>query len=119
MNVERLLNLMLQSRQKRELPFRTGEITVFLGPTVAAGWGVETGWEAAVGTAVSGRWDDPTVSLRTSGTGDKVREGALGGDMGRGEPADGDPPPAEGLPFTSGETGEVVPLLVCPLTLSL
>lgn len=77
------------------------------------------GWEAMAGTALSGRWDDPTVSLGTSGTGDKVREGALGGEMGRGEPAEGDPPPAEGLPFTSGETGEVVPLLACPLMLSL
>lgn len=117
MNVERLLNLMLQSRQKRELPFRTGEIAVDLGPVMGAGWGVGTGWEVTVGTALSG--DEPTVSLRTSGTDDKVREEALGGDMGRGEPAKGDPPPAEGLPFTSGETGEVVPLLACPLMLSL
>lgn len=111
MNVERLLNLMLHSRQKRELPFWTGEITVVLGP--------DMGWEASLGMDLSGRWDDPTVSLRTSGTGDKVREEALGGDTGRGEPADGDPPPAEGLPFTSGETGEVVLLLACPLMLSL
>lgn len=78
-----------------------------------------TGWEATIGVALSGRWDDPIVSLRTSGTGDKVKEGALGGDTGRGEPAEGDPPPAEGLPFASGETGEVVPLLACPLMLSL
>lgn len=117
--MERLLNLMLHSRQKRELPFWTGEITVVLGPGMGAGWGVETGWEATVVVALFGRWDDPTVSLRISGTGDKVREGALGGDTGRGEPAEGDPSPAEGLPFTSGETGEVVPLLACPLMLSL
>lgn len=113
--MERLLNLMLQSRQKRELPLRTGEITVDLGP--GAGGAVAMGWEVTVGTALSG--DNPTVPLRTSGTGDKVREGALGGDGGRGEPAKGDPPPAEGLPFTSGETGEVVLLLACPLMLSL
>lgn len=82
---------------------------------MGAGWGVE----AMVGTALSGRWDDPTVSFRTSGTGDKVREGALGGDSGRGEQAEGDPTPPEGLPFTGGETGEVVPLLACPLMRSL
>lgn len=119
MNVERLLNLILHSRQKRELPFWTGEITVVLGPVMGAGWGVGTGWQEAVGVALFGRWDDPTVSLRTSGTGDKVREGALGGDTGRGELVKGDPSPAEGLPFTIGETGEVVPLLACPLMLSL
>lgn len=106
MNVERLLNLMLHSRQKRELPFWTGEITEVLG----AGWGVA--WEVGVGLDLSGRWGDSIFTLRTSGTGDKVREGALGGDSGRGEPAEGDPPPAEGLPFTRGETGDVVPLLV-------
>lgn len=71
-----------------------------------------------VGVALSGRRDEPTVSLRTSGTGDKVRDGALEGDMGRGELAGGDPAPPEGLPFTIGEEGEVVPLLVCPLMLS-
>lgn len=78
-----------------------------------------TGWVATVGVALFGRWDDPTVSLRISGTGDKVREGALWGDTGRGELAEGDPSPAEGLPFTSGEAGEVVPLLACPLMPSL
>lgn len=78
-----------------------------------------TGWVATVGVALFGRWGDPTVSLRISGTGDKVREGALCGDTGRGELAEGDPSPAEGLPFTSGETGEVVPLLACPLMPSL
>lgn len=109
--MERLLNLMLHSRQKRELPFWIGEITVVLGAAM--------GWEASVGAALSGRWDDPTVSLRTSGTGDKVREGALGGDTDIGELAEGDPPPAEGLPFTRGEMGEVAPLLACPLMLSL
>lgn len=108
MNVERLLNLMLHSRQKRELPFWTGEITGVLGE----GWGV------GVGADFSGRWDGSIFTLRTSGTGDKVREGALGGDTGRGEPAEGDPPPAEGLPFTRGETGEVVALLAWPLMLS-
>lgn len=66
-----------------------------------------------------GRCDDPTVSLRISGTGDTVREGALGGDTGRGELVQGDPSPAEGLPFTSGDTGEFVLLLACPLMLSL
>lgn len=117
--MERLLNLMLHSRQKRELPFWTGDITVVFEPGMGTDCGVGTGWEAAVGVALFGRWDNPTVSLRISGTGDKVREEALGGDTGRGEPADGDPSPAEGLPFTSGETGEVVPLLACPLMLSL
>lgn len=119
MKVERLLNLMLHSRQKRELPFWTGAITVVLGLGVGAGWGVGMGLEATVAAILSGGWDDPTVSLRTSGTGDTVREGALGEDTGRGEPVKGDPPPGEGLPFTSGETGEVVALLACPLMLSL
>lgn len=89
-----------------------------LGPGMGVGWGVGTGWEATVGAALFGRWDDPIVSLGISGTGDKVREEALGGDTGRGEPADGDPSPAEGLPLTSGEAGEAVPLLACPLMLS-
>lgn len=116
MNVERLLNLMLHSRQKRELPFWTGEMTgVVLGLTLGTG----IGWEATVWAALSGTCDDPSFSLRISGTGDKVRDGALGGDTGRGELANGDPPPAEGLPFTRGETGEAVPLLACPLMLSL
>lgn len=124
MNVERLLNLMLHSRQKRELPFWTGEITVVLRLGVEEGWGVCTGWEPMVGVALFDRWDDSTASCRISGTGDRVREGALVGDMGRGEladgdPVEGDPSPAEGLPFTSGDTGEVVPLLACPLMPSL
>lgn len=83
-----------------------------------------TGWEAMVGVALFERWDDSIASCRISGTGDRVREGALVGDMGRGEaaegePVEGDPSPAEGLPFTSGDTGEVVPLLACPLMPSL
>lgn len=119
MKVERLLNLMLHSRQKREFPFWTGEITVVLAPGAGEGCGVGAGLEAAVAATLSGWWDDPTVSLRTSGTGDRVREGALGGDTGRGEPAEGDPPRGEGLPFTRGETGEEVPLPACPLMPSL
>lgn len=119
MKVERLLNLMLHSRQKRELPFWTGETNVVLGLGIGAGWGAGIGWEATAEMALFGSGDDPTFSLRISGTGDKVREGALGGDTGCGEPAEGDPSPAEGLPFTSEETGEVAPLLVCPLMLSL
>lgn len=75
--------------------------------------------EAGVAATLSGWWDDPTVSLRTSGTGDKVREGALGGDTGRGEPAEGEPTRGEGLPLTMGEMGEELPLLACPLMLSL
>lgn len=59
------------------------------------------------------------ASLLISGTGDTVREGALWGDVGTGEPAEGVPAPAEGLPFNSGETGEDVLLLACPLMLSL
>ncbi len=90
-----------------------------LGLGLGTGCGVGTECEATVGVTLFGRWDDPTVSLRISGTGDKVREGALGGDMGRGEPAEGDLSPAEGLPFTRGETGEDVLLLACPLMLSL
>lgn len=62
---------------------------------------------------------DATFSLRTSSTGDIVMGGALGGVTGRGEAAKGDPPPIEGLPFTRGETGEALPLLSCPLMLSL
>lgn len=104
---------MLHSRQKREFPFWTGEMTEVLAPGMGMGWG------ATVWVTLSERWEDPTVSLRISGTGDTVREGALWGDVGKGEPADGEPPPTEGLPFTSGETGEVVPLLACPLMLSL
>lgn len=109
---------MLHSRQKRELPFWTGDMTEVLAPGMGEGWG------ATVWVTLSGRWEDPTVSLRISGTGDAVRKGALWGEVGRGdpadgEPADGDPPPTEGLPFTSGESGEVVPLLACPLMLSL
>lgn len=109
--MDRLLNLMLQSRQKRELPFWIGEITeVFV---------TGVGWEAAGGVVFSRMCGDTTLSLRASGTGDIVREGARRGDTGRGEPADGDLPPPEGLPFNMGETGEVVPLLTCPLMLSL
>lgn len=68
--------------------------------------------------AFSRGWEVPTASLRTSGTGDKVREGALDGDTGRGDRDEGEPPSPEGLPFSSGEEGEVGPLLVWPLTLS-
>lgn len=94
-------------------------MTGVLGPGIGTGWGAGTGWEARVGETFSGRRDVPTVSLRISGTGDKVRDGALEGEMGKGELAKGDPTPPEGLPFTRGEDGEDVPLFACPLMLSL
>lgn len=86
---------------------------------VGASWCVGVGWELMGEVDLFGRWDDFTVSLRISGTGDKVRGGALGGDMGRGEQAEGDPSPAKGLQFSKGETGDIGPLLACPLMLSL
>lgn len=73
---------MLHSRQKRELPFWTGGITAVLGLGMAAGWGVGRGREAIAVEALFGRWDGPTVSLKFSDTGDKVREAALGGETG-------------------------------------
>lgn len=114
MKVDKLLNLMLHSRQKRELPFWMGEITAVLTPTTGAG--LDTGAGAVV-VAFSEKWNDPTVCLRTSGTGDTG--GAPEGEIDRGEVADGESPPDEGVLLTVGETGEDVLLFSCPLTSSL
>lgn len=119
MNVDRLLNLMLHRRQKRELPFCTaGEgSAAVLGAGLAA---VGCGLNAAAATATAAllaRWRD--ASLEASDAGDRVRGGAaLEGDTDRGDAGAG-PSSVHEPPLVGGgeAEGEAAPLLTCPLTL--